>query len=269
MTAVLAAGGLGKRYGRHWALRDCNLAVPEGRVVGLVGPNGAGKTTFLHLAVGLLAPTAGTVTVLDRRPGDSPAALARRFRRTGHAGVHEADCCEAPSDGRLAHPGWDGELAAQRIGQLGLDLVSVIMSSHLVTDLERVCDYLIVLIASRVQVAGDVNELPADWAPPRPRHAAGQPGHYPGQPHRQADHAADACDGRRGPLADDHPRNAIATARDDQGWGPPAEIPCRLFAEPMSRIEALVPAQIILFGEAFGRVSDLWGRTVDATDRLP
>ena len=99
MTAVLAAGGLGKRYGRHWALRDCNLAVPEGRVVGLVGPNGAGKTTFLHLAVGLLAPTAGTVTVLDRRPGDSPAALARRFRRTGHAGVHEADCCEAPSDG--------------------------------------------------------------------------------------------------------------------------------------------------------------------------
>ncbi len=77
MTAVLAAGGLGKRYGRHWTLRDCNLAVPEGRVVGLVGPNGAGKTTFLHLAVGLLAPTAGTVTVLDRRPGDSPAALAR------------------------------------------------------------------------------------------------------------------------------------------------------------------------------------------------
>ena len=44
--------------GGRWALRDCTLAVPEGRVVGLVGPNGAGKTTLLQLAVGLLAPTA-------------------------------------------------------------------------------------------------------------------------------------------------------------------------------------------------------------------
>jgi ABC-2 type transport system ATP-binding protein len=37
--------------------------------------------------------------------------------------------------------------------------VSVVMSSHLVSDLERVCDYLIVLVASRVQVAGQVGEL--------------------------------------------------------------------------------------------------------------
>jgi ABC-2 type transport system ATP-binding protein len=37
--------------------------------------------------------------------------------------------------------------------------MSVIMSSHLIADLERVCDYLIVLVASRVQVAGDVEEL--------------------------------------------------------------------------------------------------------------
>jgi ABC-2 type transport system ATP-binding protein len=36
---------------------------------------------------------------------------------------------------------------------------SVILSSHLVSDLERVCDYLIVLVASRVRVAGEVEEL--------------------------------------------------------------------------------------------------------------
>ncbi len=59
MTAVLDARGLGKRYRSRWALRDCTLSVPAGRVVGLVGPNGAGKTTLLHLAVGLLEPTAG------------------------------------------------------------------------------------------------------------------------------------------------------------------------------------------------------------------
>src|SRR6202044_1051241 len=37
--------------------------------------------------------------------------------------------------------------------------VSVVLSSHLVADLERVCDYLIVLVASRVRVAGDVGAL--------------------------------------------------------------------------------------------------------------
>ena len=37
--------------------------------------------------------------------------------------------------------------------------ISVVLSSHLVADLERVCDYLVVLVASRVQVAGDVDEL--------------------------------------------------------------------------------------------------------------
>ena len=37
--------------------------------------------------------------------------------------------------------------------------VSVILSSHLVADLERVCDYLVVLASSRVQVAGDIDEL--------------------------------------------------------------------------------------------------------------
>ena len=64
MTAVLETDGLGKRYGRKWALQDCTLAIPDGKVVGLVGPNGAGKTTLLHLAVGLLAPIVGTITVL-------------------------------------------------------------------------------------------------------------------------------------------------------------------------------------------------------------
>jgi ABC-2 type transport system ATP-binding protein len=61
---VIEANGLGKRYGGSWALRECTLAIPEGHLVALVGPNGAGKTTLLNLAVGLTAPTAGTVAVL-------------------------------------------------------------------------------------------------------------------------------------------------------------------------------------------------------------
>ena len=77
MSAVIDASGLGKKYGRTWALRDCTLAVPEGHVAGLVGPNGAGKTTLLGLATGLLAPTCGTITVLGERPAAGPAQLAR------------------------------------------------------------------------------------------------------------------------------------------------------------------------------------------------
>ena len=59
MTALVAQGA-GKRYARTWALRDCTLAIPSGRVVALVGPNGAGKSTLLNLAVGLTEPTAGS-----------------------------------------------------------------------------------------------------------------------------------------------------------------------------------------------------------------
>jgi ABC-2 type transport system ATP-binding protein len=77
MTAALAATGLGKRYRRTWALRDCSLAIPEGRVVALVGPNGAGKTTLLHLAVGLLGPSAGEVRVFGAPPANRAEVLAR------------------------------------------------------------------------------------------------------------------------------------------------------------------------------------------------
>jgi ABC-2 type transport system ATP-binding protein len=79
--------------------------------------------------------------------------------------------------GAWLNPGWDGALARRRVERLGLDPlarreflqglmevvaehgVSVVISSHLIADLERVCDYLVVLTDSRVQIAGDVSEL--------------------------------------------------------------------------------------------------------------
>ncbi|MFV2175322.1 ATP-binding cassette domain-containing protein [Actinomadura sp. LOL_016] len=77
MTAVLQARGLGNKYGKRWALSDCTLDLPAGRVVGLVGPNGAGKTTLLSLAAGQLPPSAGDITVVGGRPASGPEQLAK------------------------------------------------------------------------------------------------------------------------------------------------------------------------------------------------
>ena len=216
MTA-LHASGLGKRYRQRWALSDCSLQIPEGRVAGLVGPNGAGKTTLLHLAVGLLTPDAGAVTVLDGQPASGPDQLAKvgfvAQDTPVYAGLSVADHLRL---GAHLNPGWDAAYAAARVARLDVDPgqragklsggqraqlaltvalakrprllildepvasldplarreflqdlmeavaeweVSVILSSHLVNDLERVCDYLVVLAASRVQIAGDVDAL--------------------------------------------------------------------------------------------------------------
>jgi len=217
VTPVIEANGLGKRFGRRWAVSDCTLTIPKGHVVGLVGPNGAGKTTLLQLAAGLLAPTTGTIEVLGAPPAADPAWLSRvgfvAQETPAYARLSVADHLRL---GAKTNPGWDSELARERIAQFDLDPgqragslsggqraqlaltvaiakrpelllldepvanldplarrdflrglmevvaehgVSVVLASHLVADLERVCDYLIVLAASRVQVSGEVEEL--------------------------------------------------------------------------------------------------------------
>jgi ABC-2 type transport system ATP-binding protein len=72
---VIETAGLGKAYGKSWALRDCTIAIPEGRLAALVGPNGAGKTTLMNMAAGLAVPSAGNVAVLGGCPAGSPRAL--------------------------------------------------------------------------------------------------------------------------------------------------------------------------------------------------
>jgi ABC-2 type transport system ATP-binding protein len=61
--ASVVATGLGKRYDDFWALRDFDLAVPSGSVLGLLGHNGAGKTTAIRILTTLASPTAGSASV--------------------------------------------------------------------------------------------------------------------------------------------------------------------------------------------------------------
>jgi ABC-2 type transport system ATP-binding protein len=108
---AIEANGLGKRYGRRWALADCTLTVPAGQVVGLVGPNGAGKTTLLELAVGLLRPTTGTITV--RRRAGFVAQGAPLYD-----GLTVADHLRM---GQSLNTSWDASLAQRRADAAGLD----------------------------------------------------------------------------------------------------------------------------------------------------
>jgi ABC-2 type transport system ATP-binding protein len=59
LGAVIRCDALTKRYGNVDALRELNLEVGAGDVLGFLGPNGAGKTTTLRLLLGLIRPTSG------------------------------------------------------------------------------------------------------------------------------------------------------------------------------------------------------------------
>jgi ABC-2 type transport system ATP-binding protein len=214
---VIEASGLGKRYGRSWALRECTLAVPAGHVTALIGPNGAGKTTLLNLAAGLASPSAGTVSVLGGLAAGSRAALDgiafvaqdtpvyknlsaadmlhltatlnRRFdkpyararlaelgipldRKAGKlSGGQRAQLALTMALGRrpkllildepvsMLDPIARHDFMANVMTAAAADGVSVVLSSHVLADLERVADYLILLSKGQVQVAGQVDDM--------------------------------------------------------------------------------------------------------------
>ncbi|HOU33416.1 MAG TPA: ABC transporter ATP-binding protein [Synergistaceae bacterium] len=63
-----------KRFGAREAVRGVSLHLPRGTLCGLVGPDGAGKTTLLRMVAGVLAPTAGSITV-----GGARGYMPQRF----------------------------------------------------------------------------------------------------------------------------------------------------------------------------------------------
>jgi ABC-2 type transport system ATP-binding protein len=229
MTAAIAVSGVGKRFGRTWALHGCTFEIPAGSLCALVGGNGAGKTTLLRLLAGLARPTEGDAEVAGRRPADDPAYLAdvgflaqevplyRRWTAEDHL-----------TFGAHLNPRWDGAGTRDRLRRVGIPLdrrieslsggmraqvalalalgkrprvllldepvaaldplarrdflgtltaavagddLTVLLSSHLLADLERVSDHLVLLAGGRLALCADIDEILAAHkvlsAPPR------------------------------------------------------------------------------------------------------
>ncbi len=228
--------GVGKRFGSTWALLDCSITVPRGRVCALVGPNGAGKTTLLRLLAGLSGPTAGAVRVFDRPPAQDPLFLAQIGYLGQEAPLYRRlSAAEHLALGRHLNPVWDDQRARERLADLGIPLdrpvgtlsggqrsqvalglalakrprlllldepvaaldplarreflaslavaaadgdLTVLLSSHLVHDIEQVCDHLILLAEGTTQVNAAIDTVLAEHrllvGPRRPE--AGVPG---------------------------------------------------------------------------------------------
>jgi ABC-type multidrug transport system ATPase subunit len=78
-TPVLIARGLNKSFGRRQVVRDVDMEVRKGEIVGFLGPNGAGKTTVMKMITGLLRPDAGEIELLGTRNGFRDAAIRARI----------------------------------------------------------------------------------------------------------------------------------------------------------------------------------------------
>lgn len=218
---MLRTEGLGKRFGRRWALRDCTLELPSGRIAALVGPNAAGKTTLLKLATGLLAPTEGTITALGVTPGSHGTPVGLSFMAQEKPLYRTFRVAEMLRAGAVLNAGarWDGTYAQRLVDDAGIasdaristlsggqrsrialalalgrrpDLLlvdepladldplarrqvmstllaevvetgmTVLMASHVIAELEGVCDHLLLLRGGRVEMAGDIDDLLAD-----------------------------------------------------------------------------------------------------------
>jgi ABC-type multidrug transport system ATPase subunit len=216
MNNAIEIEGLRYRAGKGFEIPDLALHVPVGAIYGFLGPNGSGKTTTMRLALGLLRPLAGRITVLGHPvPDDAPSVLARvgyvpeqphldptltvretlRFQAAFYPAwdepraeqlLRQFDLDEHRLFGRLSK-GQKAKamilLALAQRGELlvldeptdGLDPVvrrdilaalvdyvsqrhaTIFISSHLVHELERVCDWVGVMDNGRL-----VTEVPMD-----------------------------------------------------------------------------------------------------------
>lgn len=224
-SPVLQTKQLTKTFGRRTAVDSIDITAYEGEVFGFLGPNGAGKTTTLGMALGLIHPTSGEVTVLGERVTPdrtqvlkqvgallgapafvpyltawenvalvarlSPGIKAQRIEETLElVGLHDSiyrrvgkfstgmkqrvglamALVHQPRFVILDEPTNGLDPAGMReirvlLRSLVANGTTVLLSSHLLNEVEQVCDRIAVLNKGKVVVQGLVSELLAAQKP--------------------------------------------------------------------------------------------------------
>jgi ABC-type multidrug transport system ATPase subunit len=220
---AMTTSGLVKVFGRQRAVDGVDLEVPRGSVFGFLGPNGSGKTTTIRMLLGLVTPTAGSITLLGHpMPGGTAAALPRvgaliegpAFHAflNGEDNLRRLDACDPRADPATSEQRIDtalervGLLAArrkryrqyslgmkQRLGiaaallqprelfvldeptngldpqgtrevrslvrALAADGATVVISSHLLSEIEQVATHVAIMSRGRLLAQGPLDEV--------------------------------------------------------------------------------------------------------------
>ena len=211
---LLECKGLCKSYGEKEVLKDINLVIPRGKIIGLLGKNGTGKSTFIKLINDLLTPSAGEVLINGRMVGiDSKKIISYLPERTYlDKSMTVNETIKFFSE---FYDNFDSEKAKRLLDDLGLDVnlklakmskgmqekvqlvlvmsrqaelyildeplggvdpatrdyilntiltnfnegASIIISTHLIADIERILDEVIFIDKGRIVMSGEADKL--------------------------------------------------------------------------------------------------------------
>ena len=199
MSIRLEVRSAGKRYGRRWALHDCDATIEPSSITALVGPNGAGKSTLLAAVAGLTSLTEGDITV-DGRPVDRRMDPAVGYLAQDKPMYRRWRVSEMLAQSRDLNADWDDRFVRRLIDEAALSVnalvlgrrpalvlldepladldplarlrvqqtlmaevadtgMTVLMSSHILSEIRDSCDALLLLQDGQVTLHGQMDHL--------------------------------------------------------------------------------------------------------------
>lgn len=219
MADLLTLQQVSKSYGDHRALNNVSLAIPNGKIIGLLGPNGSGKTTMIKLINGLLQPDSGQIRIAGYAPSVESKKIVSYLPDTTYLdeNMSTATILNYFED---FYADFDRPLAEKLLGDLHIDLLtkiknlskgnrekvqlilvmsrraklyildepiagvdpaardyilrtiisnyneeaSVIISTHLITDVEPILDEVYFLYQGNITLQGNADDLRAKYA---------------------------------------------------------------------------------------------------------